>query len=77
MTTNATAATTATTYKIIRFYASPGRTPATIATSLTEDQARSHIQDPETSSETATSSKALHHTALYGKWFDAYATETE
>ena len=77
-------------YKIVRtYYANPktqwdpywGDTGhlsvkrRTIKTGLTLEEAQTHCHDPETSSRTATSTKARRITRKHGKWFDGY-TET-
>jgi hypothetical protein len=58
-------------YRVIRFYQRdlPSRT---IATGLTLAEAKAHCNDPETSSETATSAKANAVTRRNGPWFDGY-----
>lgn len=68
-------------YKIVRHYLGPVVNGShqswkrTIATGLTLEQAQDHCKDPETSSSTASSSKAKARTRKYGRWFDGY-TET-
>lgn len=57
-------------YKIVRMYQRGGR--RTIETGLTLEQAQEHCRDPETSSRTATSSKARERTRRMGPWFDGY-----
>lgn len=61
------------TYKIVRMYQRGGR--RTIYTGLTLDQAQEHCRDPETSSRTATGSKARQRTRDKGPWFDGYERE--
>jgi len=46
-----------------------------IKTGLTEEQAKAHCNDPETSSLTATNQDAVNHTKKYGAWFDAWESE--
>jgi len=46
-----------------------------VKTGLTLDEAQAHCSDPETSSSTATSVKALELTATHGPWFDGYDNE--
>jgi hypothetical protein len=60
-------------YKIIRRYFRGGR--RTIETGLTLEQAQEHCSNPETSSRTATSSKAKARTRRMGPWFDSYEKE--
>lgn len=57
-------------YAVVRFYQRGGR--RTIETRLTLPEARAHCSDPETSSSTATSSKARARTRRMGPWFDGY-----
>jgi uncharacterized GH25 family protein len=63
------------TYKVIRFYQRDGRKSRTIKTGLTLEAAQAHCHEPETSSNTATSSKAKRYTAIHGPWFDGYEEE--
>lgn len=65
-------------YKIVRHYFNGGSQGGgsftrTIATGLTLEQAQKHCSDKETSSRTATSSKAKARTRRYGHWFDGYS----
>lgn len=60
-------------YKIVRHFMNHGN--RTIHTGLTLEEAQTHCKDPETSSSTATSSKAKARTRKFGPWFDGY-TET-
>lgn len=61
-------------YKIVRhFYG--GAPKRTIKTGLTLEEAQAHCRDPETSSSTATSSKARAYTRRRGQWFDGYTEE--
>lgn len=64
-------------YKIVRHYFNPNRrsNKRTIKSGLTLEQAQEHCKNPETSSRTATSSKAMAYTRRHGAWFDGY-TET-
>ena len=43
-----------------------------IKTGLTEEEAKQHCKDPETSSSTATSLEATLRTKNFGIWWDAY-----
>ncbi len=61
------------TYKIVRFYLK-GR-PRTLRTGLTLVEARTYLQNPETSSKTATGSAARKRTVRHGAWFDGYTKE--
>lgn len=68
------------TYKIVRHYFNGGSQGAgsfkrTIETGLTLEQARAHCQNAETSSSTATSSRARQRTRRYGHWFDGYTED--
>ena len=60
-------------YKIVRNYFKGGK--RTIVTGLTLEEAQQHCRDPETSSTTATSSKAVKRTKIMGPWFDGYYSE--
>lgn len=61
-------------YKIVRqFY--NGSRKRTVKTGLTLEEAQAHCSDPETSSKTATSSKARAYTQKRGPWFDGYTEE--
>ncbi len=62
-------------YKIVRFYASAEIDPSIISTGLTLAEAQAHCNDPETSSETATSADACKRTRIFGRWFDGYEEE--
>lgn len=64
-----------TTYKIVRMYKDGNPNKRTIETGLTLEEAQAHCRDPETSSSTATSSKARRRTAVMGPWFDGYEEE--
>jgi hypothetical protein len=60
-------------YKIVRrYFHSEKWAPRTIARGLTLEEAQAHCQDKETSSRTATSSKAQARTRQRGAWFDGY-----
>ena len=61
------------TYKIVRnyFYG----TPRTIKRGLTLNDAKAHCSDPETSSNTCTSSVGKSRTKRLGKWFDGFEKE--
>jgi hypothetical protein len=62
-----------TTYKIVRFYRDDDDlNRSVIVSGLTLEQAQAHCNDPETSSDTATSSEALARTRAHGAWFDGY-----
>ena len=58
-------------YKIVRSFQNKSGT-RTLQTGLTLEDAQAHCRDPETSSRTATSAKALAYTAAHGPWFDGY-----
>ena len=64
------------TYRIVRFYRDhPGRDTDGLPKGLTLDEAQAWCDDPETSSETATSRAAQAVTAALGPWFDGYEAE--
>ena len=60
-------------YRIVRFYGS-GKKPHQVRGRkfLTEEEARAHCNDPETSSSTCTLAKLKARTRKYGHWFDAW-----
>jgi len=61
-------------YQIVRMY--QGDHPREIIRrGLTLAEAQAWCNDPETSSETATSREARERTAQHGPWFDGYETE--
>lgn len=60
-------------YKIVRMFFKGGK--RTIKTGLTLEEAQAHCQNPETSSRTASSSKAKRYTEVKGPWFDGYEQE--
>lgn len=57
-------------YKIVRNYF--GKPSRTIMRGLTLEEAQAHCKDPETSSSTATTSRAKAITRRHGRWFDSY-----
>lgn len=61
------------TYRIVRHYFRNGH--RTIATGLSLKWAQAHCQNPETSSNTATSGAAKARTRRHGPWFDGYEEE--
>jgi len=61
------------TYRIVRFYFRNGR--RTLMRHLTLEQAQAHCSDPDTSSSTATSARAIRRTRQLGPWFDGYEKE--
>lgn len=63
------------TYKIIRMYFNNDYSTKIIKTGLTLEEAQEYCSDPETSSSTAKSKKAIMHTEKYGPWFDGYEEE--
>lgn len=64
------------TYKIIRFYRDNVELNRAVVTrGLTLEQARAHCNDPESSSNTATTPEALARTEANGPWFDGYEEE--
>lgn len=62
-------------YKVRRMYFSPEWPTRTIKSGLTLEEAQAHCNDPETSSSTATSSRARKRTEQRGPWFDGYEAE--
>jgi hypothetical protein len=63
------------TYKIVRFYKDWKISKRKVQGGLTLEQARSHCEDPETSSSTCTSRDGIRRTQSRGAWFDGYDTE--
>ena len=63
------------TYKIVRIFRDTRRRRYTIKRGLTLEQARTHCQDPETSSRTATSAVARRRTRKLGDWMDTFTAE--
>jgi hypothetical protein len=60
-------------YRIVRRYFHSDRCrPRVIRRGLTLEEAQAHCRDIETSSSTATSSKARARTRRCGPWFDGY-----
>ena len=57
-------------YQIVRFYFNGGH--RIIERGLTLAEAKAHCQDPNTSSQTATSPQAKAVTRRMGQWFDGY-----
>lgn len=64
------------TYRIVRFF-QQDHPKEIIATGLTEEQAKAHCKDPETSSSTATGPHAVERTQRLGAWFDGFEEEPE
>ena len=62
-------------YKIVRMYFNQKYPTRTIKRGLTLEEAQAHCSDPETSSKTATNSRARRLTAQRGPWFDGYEQE--
>lgn len=58
-------------YHIVRHYMNSSN--RVIKRGLTLEEAQAHCKDPETSSRTATSSKARQRTKSRGPWFDGYS----
>ena len=59
-------------YKIVRMFFRDDKATRTITTGLTLVEAQAHCHNPETSSSTAQSAKAVRYTARNGQWFDGY-----
>lgn len=64
-----------TTYRIIRHFQNTSVRQRVVKRGLTLEQAQEHCKDPETSSSTATSSRARSRTRQLGPWFDGYEEE--
>lgn len=62
-------------YKIVRYYRDLSVPNETIMTGLYREQAEDHVNNPEASSATATSSLAKELTALKGEWFEGFTAE--
>lgn len=60
-------------YKIIRYFFTGRR--ITVRTGLTLEQAQAHCNDPETSSQTCTTTEGKRRTKKHGRWFDGYTAE--
>jgi len=63
------------TYRIIRHFQNTDTRLRVVKRGLTLEQAQEHCRDPETSSSTATSSRARSRTRELGPWFDGYQEE--
>ena len=64
-------------YRIVRFYAKPGKRKLVINPRCTLAEAQRHCSDPETSSKTCTSDRAKAITRRNGEWFDGYEKVTK
>lgn len=62
------------TYSVIRFHQAD-RPAVVVTTGLTLEEARRICNDPESSSETATSPEAAKRTRSVGAWFYGYTRE--
>ena len=62
-------------YSIVRMYQNDFSKKRIIKRGLTLEEAQAHCRDPETSSSTATSRKAIAETERMGRWFDGYESE--
>jgi len=62
-------------YRIVRMYQDHLSENRIIKRGLTLEEAQAHCRDPETSSSTATSRKAVAETKYMGPWFDGYESE--
>jgi hypothetical protein len=60
---------------IWRFYADKTIEKQLVKSGLTEEQARKHCHDPESSSKTATLSEAIKRTEYLGAWFEGMEEE--
>ncbi len=61
-----------TTYNVKRMYRDHPEKNRILKRGLTLEEARAHCSDPETSSSTATSTRARNRTARLGPWFDGF-----
>ena len=59
-------------YSIVRMFENVSCKNRIIKRGLTLEEAQAHCRDPETSSSTATSRKAVAETERMGRWFDGY-----
>ena len=62
-------------YSIVRMFENVSCKNRIIKRGLTLEEAQAHCRDPETSSSTATSRKAIAETERMGRWFDGYESE--
>jgi hypothetical protein len=62
-------------YMILRFYADPNLSPRVLRKSLTHEEAKEYLKDPETSSRTCKTPYKLQYTKRYGGWFDGMQKE--
>ena len=62
-------------FKIIRFFFDENVSNRTIKRGLTEEEAISHCNDPETSSSTCTNSAGKRRAKRLGFWFDGFTEE--
>ena len=62
-------------YSIVRMFENVSCKNRIIKRGLTLEEAQAHCRDPETSSSTATSRKAVARTEHMGRWFDGYESE--
>lgn len=65
------------TYRIIRFYFNEDEPSRVIYRGLTEQEAKDHCNNPETSSSTAKCARAARITAEHGEWFDGFTDHAE
>jgi len=59
-------------FRIVRFYFDAQIRRRVIKTSLTEEQAKEHCSNPQTSSSTCASAVGKRRTKQLGAWFDGY-----
>ena len=68
-----TTATRTKRFEIVRFYRDNATLNGTvIGRNLTEEQAKAHCQNPETSSSTCSKPENVKRTECYGPWFDGF-----
>lgn len=59
-------------YRIVRYFAQPGKNKRVVNPRCTLADAKAHCDNPETSSQTCTSSYKKAYTRKHGHWFDGY-----
>ncbi len=64
-----------TTYRIVRFYQRADEDREVVRTGLTQEEAKAHCLDPETTSKTCTHRTGLERTKLHGDWFEGFEEE--
>lgn len=59
-------------YHLVRFYAHLSPVILNKGRTVSLEDAKAHCKNPETSSQTCKTKKALEHTRRMGPWFDGY-----